>query len=94
MALSALQKALPSIPMDSELHKSVLDAVSKIGKHLNEMKDSPQMAMQTLLRMMQAQKQAQPNQALAGLGAGGAGGQPPPAPPMLAAPSAPPPPAG
>lgn len=85
IALEALQKALPSVPMGTELHKSVLDAVSKIGKHMTDLQDSPQMKMQTLLQMIQQARAKQPNAALAGM----AGGTPP-HPPMLAPPAAPP----
>lgn len=70
LALEALQKALPSVPMGTELHKAVLDAIKKIGTHMTEMQDSPQMKMQNLMQMMQRARQAQPNQALAGLTGG------------------------
>lgn len=87
IALEALQRALPSIPMGTELHKAVIDSIKKIGTHMTEMQDSPQMKLQNLMQMIQRVRQAQPNQALAGLGGGGAPppGQPP-APPMLAPP--------
>lgn len=90
IALEALQKALPTVPMGTELHNAVLDAVKKIGQHMSEMQDSPQMKMQQLLQMVQHAKQAQPNQALAGIAGVGApggapGGQPPP-PPVLSPP--------
>ena len=92
IALEALQKALPSIPMGTELHKAVMDAVAKISKHMTEAAESPQMKIQNLLKMVQSARAQQPNQALAGL-AGGAGGAPggDPPPPMLAPPPAPPP---
>lgn len=84
VALEALQKALPSVPMGTELHNAVIDAVKKIGAHMTEMQDSPQMKMQNLMQMIQRAKAAGPNQALAGLAGGGApggaasGGPPPP----------------
>lgn len=87
-ALDALQKALPAIPMGTELHKAVLDAVSKIGKHMTEAANNPQMKMQNLLQMIQQAKAQQPNAALAGLAGGG--GAPPPAPPAMPPPAAPP----
>lgn len=90
-ALENMQKALPSIPMGTELHNAVIDAVKKIGSHMTEMQDSPQMKMQGLLQMIQQMKAGQPNQALAGMaGGGGAPGGQPPAPPVLGSP----PPAG
>jgi hypothetical protein len=90
VALEALQKALPSVPMGTEMHHAVLDAIKKIGTHMTEMQESPQMKMQAMLQLMQRAKQAQPNQALAGLappgGPPGAGGAPPGGPPGGAAP--------
>ena len=81
-ALDALQKALPSIPMGTELHKTVLDAVAKIGKHMSEAQNNPQMKLQNLMQMIAQLKAQQPNAALAGLAGGAPGGQPP-APPAL-----------
>jgi hypothetical protein len=78
-ALEALQRALPSIPMGTELHNAVLDSVKKIGAHMNEAQDNPQMKLQSLLQMMQRLKAAAPNAALAGMG----GQQQPPQPPAL-----------
>lgn len=76
IAVSALQEALPGIPMGSQLHKSVMTAISGIGKHMNEMAESPQMQMQNLLQMVAQQRAAQPNQALAAMGGGAPGGAP------------------
>ena len=89
VALTALQEALPQIPMGTELHEAVLKAVSTIGKHMTDAQDSPQMKMQNLLSMIQQMRAKQPNAALGAMGAP-AGGAPPPAPPMMAPPSAPP----
>jgi hypothetical protein len=89
-ALQALQKALPSIPMGTEMHTAVIDAIKKIGTHMTEMQNSPQMQIQNLLAMIAKAKQGQPNAGLAGMAGGG--GAPPP--PMLAPPApggAPPP---
>lgn len=86
IALDALQKALPSIPMGTELHNAVIDAIKKIGTHMTQMQDSPQMKMQNLMAMIQRARAAQPNQALAGLAGGAGGGQQPPAPPVLSPP--------
>ena len=86
-ALKALQEALPSIPMGTELHTATIDAVKKIGAHMAEMHASPQMQMQNLLAMVQRAKAQQPSQMLAGM----SGGQQPPAPPMMAPPPQSPP---
>jgi hypothetical protein len=67
MGLSQLQEALPGIPMGSELHKAVMDAVSKIGKHLTDFKQDSQNKMQTLLQAIQQMKAQQPNAALASM---------------------------
>jgi hypothetical protein len=90
-ALEALQKALPTIPMGTELHETVLKAISQIGKHMTEAADNKQQQMQSLLQMVQHLKSAQPNAALAGMSApgGAGGGAPPPTPPALAPPPTP-----
>jgi hypothetical protein len=90
IALQALQKALPSVPMGTEMHKSVLDAIKKIGEHMTEMQNSPQMQIQNLLAMIAKAKQGQPGAGLggmAGAGGGAPGGAPPPPPPMLSPPA-------
>lgn len=89
-ALDALQKALPTIPMGTDLHKAVMDAISKIGKHMTEAQNSPQMKMQNLLQMVQQLKAKQPQAALGGLAAPPGGGAAPSPPPALT----PPPPSG
>ena len=81
IALEAMQKALPTIPMGTKLHEEVLKSVSSIGKHLTEFEDSPQMKIQNLLQMIARARAAQPNNALSALAQGG-----PPAPPVLAPP--------
>ncbi len=88
LGLEALQKALPTIPMGTELHNAIIDAVKKIGAHMTEAVQGPQQQMQELLQMVQQAKAQQPHAALAGI-AGGGGGQPP-QPPMLAPPPGPP----
>jgi hypothetical protein len=89
VALDALQKALPTIPMGTELHNSVIDAIKKIGQHMSEMQASPQMGMQNLLQMIAAKMKEQQG---AGAAPPGAGGPPGGAPPPMMAP--PPPPGG
>lgn len=83
MGLKALQDALPSVPLGSELHQELLTAVSKIGKHLPQggAGGDPQSMIQQLAMMAQKAK-AEPQQAAAlqGLMGGGGGGAPPPPP--------------
>ena len=83
-ALDALQRALPSIPMGTELHNAVLDAVKKISLHVQDIANSPATKVQNLLQMIQQARAAQPHQALAALGGGGG-------PPNLGPPGGPPP---
>ena len=74
--------------MGTELHEAVLGAISKIGKHMTEAQNNPQMQVQNLLKMLADLKAKQPQQGLAG--AMGAPGAPPPTPPALTPPPAPP----
>jgi len=90
MALEMLQKALPGVPMGTELHEAVLKAVTNIGKHMGEMAQSQQEKGKALLEMLMKLKQQGPNQALAGMAAPPPGAPPPGGPP---AGMAPPPPA-
>ena len=86
VGLEALQKALPSLPMGSELHNAVLKAVSDIAKHFDTA--GPQQSgdvLQQLAALARAQH-TQPQQAALGSmfpaspppggGGGGAGGAP------------------
>ena len=85
MALEALQAALPSLPMGSELHTDVMKAVSSISKHLGDKGGGQGEGIQQLLEMLRnAKTQGPPPQA--GMLPGGA-----PPPPMPGA-GAPPPP--
>lgn len=84
VAMEALQKALPGIPMGSELHNEVLTALSKIGKHMQHPGGGGQDVIQQLVGMAREQH-ADPakEQALAGMMGGGAppppgAGAPPP----------------
>jgi len=89
-ALVALQKALPMIPMGSDLHKAVLKAVGDIGKHLDpaDKEANKGIDIQTLLQQAKAQSQAAPQAALLKAMGGGAAAPPPAGaapPPQLAA---------
>jgi hypothetical protein len=91
IGLEALQKALPQLPMGSELHSDVMKAISNISKHLSDQAGQGGGQIQQLMELMRAAKTGggQPNMAAmmpgGGAAAGGAppppGGAPPP-PPM------------
>jgi len=85
--LEALQKALPQLPMGSEIHTAVLKAIENISKHIEKAggaKD-PGAMIQQLLELARAAK-TNPN-AAAALPPGGPGGAPPPGgPPPMAPP--------
>lgn len=66
-ALEALQKALPAIPMGSDLHTAVLKAVTELSKHMPEVQPSPQMQTQGLMGQIRANAQNGPQAALASL---------------------------
>ncbi len=81
--LEALQKALPQLPMGSEIHTAVLKAMTDLGKHIEKAGGGDQAGgVQQLLEMLRAAKM-NPN-AQAALPAGGGGAPPPPGgmPPM------------
>lgn len=81
LGVEALQKALPGLPMGSEMHTAVLKALGDIGKHMKHEGGSEGQpdVMQALVALAR-QKSAQPqNPMLAQLaGGGGGGGGPPP----------------
>lgn len=86
VAMEALQKALPQIPMGSKLHQSVVKAVGDIGKHMEDEGGGAAGGdqVQQLIEMIRNAKQ---NPGMAGMmppPGGGMGGAPPapPAPPM------------
>lgn len=76
LALEQMQKALPGIPIGTDLHRSLMDAVRKVGSNLQEFQATPQMQMQQLMKQAADMRAAAPNNALAALAGGGA---PPPA---------------
>ena len=80
VGLKALQEALPHLELGSEMHQAVLDAVSKIGKHLPQGgtgQGDPSSMVQQLALMARGAKQ-DPSQANALQGLMGGGGAPPP----------------
>lgn len=83
LGLEALQKALPQLPMGSEVHSAVLKAISDIGKHLaqgGQGSGDQSAGIQQLVEMMRNSKQ-QPDMASmmpgGGPPGGDAGGMPP-----------------
>ncbi len=83
IGLEALQKALPSIPLGSELHNDLMKAISSISKHIASDQGSGQGSnqIQQLMELIRAAKTggAQPNMAaMMPPGGGGAGAPPPP----------------
>ena len=66
MAVEALQKALPGIPMGSDMHNAVLKAVTEISKHLDKAgAEGDQASMIQQLAQMARGAQTQPPQAAA-----------------------------
>lgn len=87
--LQMLQKALPMIPMGSELHSDILKVTQQLTKHMKDEGQNPGLQLQSLLQMAKSNASQAPMSSLAKLypGAG--------APPAMpgAAPGAPTPPA-
>ena len=84
LAVEALQKALPQLPMGSDLHNAVLHAVSGITKHLDDSGIPPAGGEDVIQQLVAlARQNAQGQNPLAGMMPGGA-------PPPGAAPAAPP----
>ncbi len=86
-AVEALQKALPSLPMGSDIQKTVLKALSSITPHLDDMGDSGikpdhDAMVQQLAALARQQQQGGPNPMAAMMpgGAGGGDGAAPPPP--------------
>jgi hypothetical protein len=76
IAMQALQDALPSLPMGSELHSKVLKVTQELTKELQATKEDPQLQIQSLMGMIKQLAQQAPNQAVARLPS-------PNAPPMM-----------
>lgn len=85
LGLEALQKALPTLPMGSEIHNAVLKAVGDIAKHLDASSGGgPQAVIQQLAQMASAAHADPQRQATLGMLPGGpppgaGGGAPAPA---------------
>ena len=91
MGLEALQKALPQLPMGSEVHTSVLKAIADISKHMEKGGQGAGDPSSVIQQLVEAARMAktQPNMAaMMPPPAGGAGASPPP--PGAGAPPPPP----
>jgi hypothetical protein len=88
--LKLLQRALPNIPMGTQLHTDVLQAVGRIAKHMGEAGEQGGLHASSMMQMIR-QQQAQAPQ-LAAMRAMGGGPTNPGGPPATAAPPPPPPP--
>lgn len=75
LALEALQKALPGLPMGSPLHTATLKAVTELSKHMGEQGGGDQAAVIQQLVAKAREAQSAPPQAPASFP--GAGGPPP-----------------
>ena len=87
VGLESLQKALPQLPMGSELHTAVLKAIEQISSKLEKAgaPNDPSAVLQQLVEMARAAKVNPNAQAALPQGAPGAppGGPPPMMPPMM-----------
>ena len=95
VGLEALQKALPMLPMGSELWSAVHKALGDIGKHMDMMSGGgPSSAIQQLVAMARDQRTEPQKAAMMSMFPGPAGGGAPPPPPITAPPGGggPPPP--
>ena len=83
-AMKMLEKALPTIPMGTDLHVEVLNSLKGLLKHLPPEEDTPALNIQSLLQMARQSAQAQPLSALTRLMGAGAGPAAAPAMPLPA----------
>ena len=92
-SLELLQKSLATLPLGSDLHASVLKAVTDISKHIGGMSQdvSPQDQIQQLVAAARAAQTGGSNPLAAMMPPGGGapgGGMPPPPPPPMGGPDA------
>jgi hypothetical protein len=80
VALEALQKSLPGLPMGSELHNAVLKAVAEISKHIEKAQGDPAAMIQQLAQLARAaQSSPQQGAAMRAMPPPPSAGAPPPA---------------
>lgn len=82
--LELLQKALPMLPMGSELHNAVLKSVGDVGKHMEGAADQAATIQQLVAMAREAHAQPQQAAQMRSLMPGGS----PAAPPMMPPPAA------
>lgn len=97
LAMDALQKALPALPMGAPMHAAVLKALTDIGKHMDhggtEAGDPASQIQQLIELIRQARSNSNPGASPGmppGAPPGAPPGMPPGAPPQPGAPPAPP----
>ena len=54
VAVQALQEALPSIPLGTPTHDSVMNAIKSLSKNFERAAESPALSMQSLVQMARA----------------------------------------
>jgi hypothetical protein len=64
LAVQMLEKALPLIPMGMPLHTEIMQATTKLVKHLSDSASNPGTEMQTLLNLARQSQQSAPMAAL------------------------------
>jgi hypothetical protein len=90
VGLEALQKALPQLPMGSEIHTSVLKAIADISKHMEKGGQGQGDSSAVIQQLVEAARMAKTQPNMAAMMPPPAGGAMPPPPPPGA--GAPPPP--
>lgn len=89
-ALQQIQRALPNLPIGSEIHKATLKALTDLSKHYQGPSDATDGAQQTMQQdnLRQMMQQAMMRRVLAAQqqGGGQGGGAPPPTAPPASTP--------
>lgn len=89
-ALQQIQRALPNLPIGSEIHKATLKALTDLSKHYQGPSDATDGAQQTMqqdnLRQMMQQAMLRRVLAAQQQGGGQGGGAPPPTAPPASTP--------
>lgn len=75
--LKMFEEALPLIPMGSEEHQAVLDAIKGVSKHLKKGEENAQLEQSAMVQQLKAAPNQAQQAAMARMMAGGSQGQPP-----------------
>lgn len=87
-AIMIIEKALPELPVASDMHKAVIDALGKLTKAFPATAAMPGIQSSTLLGLQRdARESSQIQQLMAQAGKGGAPGGQPQQPPQAGAPA-------